>query len=699
MGLFDQLKLKSVRNEPYVWIKRVVIYEQIDPEPKIIRDIKLTKGINIIWAEEPQDDEEFTNITGHSAGKTSFCRLLRYVLGEKTFANKERTKRFHESLPAGYIAAELCVHGKCWSIIRPLGVGRLSYIKEEVSIDELIAERTHRATLDDYPIKLGLANLLTGLQSPRIVSTGEKIEWGHILAWCTRDQEARFQQIYEWRSPKTDSDWPNVRSPKIDPLFIMRTVLGLLLADELDAEEKLTAFGKCRDALIKEIDDLEKEPIFRVNLSQRQLRNAPKQVYPNDANIDSLPIQNPSDLLDLDRMTQYVLENLSYEAKTLTSRIAEIESKINELSGRIISKQRDIETLEALFGGTQAEGNEITEGPEIRDRRRNQLTINADKKCPFGDVVIGECEYVKKRQTVLRYQEASDRKILEQAEIAQASAMEMYARQLAAQQQEVVSMRSQQEEMSQDKKQLLSRLRKIDEQIHDLSRNHRDLMEWQANLNQADGYPELSKKRGELSTIDAEILAAKASLSNLIKQHETNLKRISTVFSKAIKAVLPGGGYDGEVTFEDRELSFLIKHGSAMNGEAIDTLTVLLCDVTSLIYNLVSSSCCLPGFWIHDSPREADLGLRIYYGFIRLISTLQDDFGSADVCPFQYILTTTTAPPQELQSADFVKLKLDAGDPKGLLFCRDISIPFKLNQGYIIEEGKEYSNDSEIKNS
>lgn len=52
----------------------------------------------------------------------------------------------------------------------------------------------------------------------------------------------------------------------------------------------------------------------------------------------------------------------------------------------------------------------------------------------------------------------------------------------------------------------------------------------------------------------------------------------------------------------------------------------------------------LPAFLLHDSPREADLGLALYHSLFHLVHELEE-FGSAPL--FQYIVTTTTPPPQE----------------------------------------------------
>jgi hypothetical protein len=53
----------------------------------------------------------------------------------------------------------------------------------------------------------------------------------------------------------------------------------------------------------------------------------------------------------------------------------------------------------------------------------------------------------------------------------------------------------------------------------------------------------------------------------------------------------------------------------------------------------------IPAFLVHDSPREADLGLSHYHRLFQLARGLEQ-FGDQPL--FQYIVTTTTRPPDEL---------------------------------------------------
>lgn len=149
-------------------------------------------------------------------------------------------------------------------------------------------------------------------------------------------------------------------------------------------------------------------------------------------------------------------------------------------------------------------------------------------------------------------------------------------------------------------------------------------------------------------------------LAEFLRKHDHNLELLNSIFSGIVRCVLSSGNYDGVVGLENRQLSFRITHGPALTGEAVETLSVLLADLSCLIYSSVIETAHLPGFLIHDSPREADLGIRLYRSFIRAVANLQELFGSQDFCPFQYVITTTTPPPPELNTDLYVKLRLNA---------------------------------------
>ena len=75
----------------------------------------------------------------------------------------------------------------------------------------------------------------------------------------------------------------------------------------------------------------------------------------------------------------------------------------------------------------------------------------------------------------------------------------------------------------------------------------------------------------------------------------------------------------------------------------------------------------MPAFCVHDSPREADLGLPVYDRLFQLVHELEN-IGNAPL--FQYVITTTTRPPAEFQMRPWLAEKL-SGSPsfERLLRC------------------------------
>src|ERR1700761_9450733 len=90
--------------EPRLWVRRLVIWEA--PGGKIVRDIGLRPGLNIIWSPDGVDEEgavASARPIGHGSGKTLFCRLLRYCLGEQRFADETQRESIAIALPNGIV--------------------------------------------------------------------------------------------------------------------------------------------------------------------------------------------------------------------------------------------------------------------------------------------------------------------------------------------------------------------------------------------------------------------------------------------------------------------------------------------------------------------------------------------------------------------------------------------------------------------
>jgi hypothetical protein len=109
--------------EPRLWVRRLAIWEA--PDGQKIRDISLRQGLNIIWSPDGSDgdgDAAGLRAIGHGSGKTLFCRLLRYCLGEHRFADETQRERIALAFPNGIVGAEVMLDGVCWAVVRPLGI-------------------------------------------------------------------------------------------------------------------------------------------------------------------------------------------------------------------------------------------------------------------------------------------------------------------------------------------------------------------------------------------------------------------------------------------------------------------------------------------------------------------------------------------------------------------------------------------------
>lgn len=672
MDLYTQLSLSTVKSEPSVWVRRVVVYERLTPEPIVIRDIPLTQGLNIVWAEEPDTDDPKAEIAGHSAGKTTFCRFFRYLLGETTYGTKANSEMIRSSFPEGYVAGELVIRGRPTSVLRPIGSGRASYYRMGGDIEELLKERSKPVNQADYPKVIGLESLLDSLEAGAIARTSEPICWGHILAWCARDQEARFQSVHEWRSPRSESEWPAFRFSRSDPLFVMRTVLGLFSPDELKGEEELAGMEKTRELLEARLEELKHEPKYRVNLYEESLRNQLRDLLPREQDVDTLSLQADDHALAMERVTGMAIKHSTDAIAVLEEKRLSLQQQIDTQGGAINRLEERARQLDDLFDLQQSALTETSAALVQGKRERDLFDSHASARCILGGVLYRDCSYVQERQRQVRLAVVQDAHTMEQAEAKRAAILEGVQADRADIEAQLSAARTRRQQLQIERDAINAGIRDSREALRRISDTREQLRAWTAVQSAPHEYAALTECQDRLRSTTAKIHALEARLSALLAEHASNRQQLASIFSGAVRAVLASGTYDGAVAFANRELMFRITHGTAMSGEAVETLSVLLADLACAVYSTVSDRVQLPGLVLHDSPREADLGGRIYRSFIRLVADLERHFGSPDSCPFQYILTTTTPPPDELRS-HAVKLKLNAASEDGLFLRRNVA--------------------------
>src|SRR6266446_10362846 len=116
------VQTRQERRAPSLWVRRLAIWK--DPD-NLLRDVRLRRGLNIVWSPDPADRRAEDSsreaharvpaVLGHGSGKTLFCRLLRYCLGEPSFAASDQRMAIGARLPQSLAGAEVVVEGVVWA--------------------------------------------------------------------------------------------------------------------------------------------------------------------------------------------------------------------------------------------------------------------------------------------------------------------------------------------------------------------------------------------------------------------------------------------------------------------------------------------------------------------------------------------------------------------------------------------------------
>jgi hypothetical protein len=168
-------------------------------------------------------------------------------------------------------------------------------------------------------------------------------------------------------------------------------------------------------------------------------------------------------------------------------------------------------------------------------------------------------------------------------------------------------------------------------------------------------------------TIERRLEATRDSLSAYREAASASIQRLSGWFDTILGELVPGEVL-GEAKLDGNGLSFRVQMGGDRSTSAIDSLKVVAFDLACLVMSIEGKT-YLPSFLVHDSPREADLSRSIYQRLFEFTAKLQ---GHGKAPLFQYILTTTTAPPDALQSAAWVRLQIRGAPASERLLQTDL---------------------------
>jgi ferritin len=645
------IRLDGSRGEPRLWVRRIVLWEK---PGEIIRDIPLRRGLNIIWSPDPGAKQAELGLdagSGHGAGKTLFCRLLRYCLGEDTFSNDEQRRSIVELLPAGLVGAEVIMNGKPWAVIRPIGQTRKHVAREGATLEELAPMKEPGGSIEPLLDAFRSQLFPKGIES-YLPSERQNAAWLFALAWMSRDQECRFDHILDWRHKRADSGSIAVGPTKEQLLIVVRAFLGIIEQEEMRLKGERVNLSETKRSLERDVAYYQRQ--------SEQLRAGLVQALAVDAETEvggelgaglfrekaesklkgSEQQDNPEDIASLSSHRQ--------EREGLLKEIAVLESEIKKFNS---TKQIHDEQLKVIRG-------------ERSNLDAAALKAQLGPVCPVCSVPIDEAlaEGCSLSHHSWDPGDVSDEK-------------QRLATQTAAHNEAISRIRAltaehttQFEKLGHQEAKLTAEIDELVNKIED-ARNRRrqqwfsakQLVEQVSALERASASIADAKKSLEgLAGRDNELADLEAKLRN---HHSDTLSRMEELFSYVCKGLL-GNRVRASLVLSGQGLQADVEVG----GMAMESLKAIAFDLAALLMSIEGHS-MLPAFLVHDSPREADLGEAIYHRLFRLVCSLER---LGDDPPFQYIITTTSRPPDDFCQMPFLVAELQGSKAGERLLRRDL---------------------------
>lgn len=637
---------------PRLWIRRLAIWEA--PGGKKIRDIPLRPGLNIIWSPDGLEDGQqpgSTRSIGHGSGKTLFCRLIRYCLGEQRFADEIQRERIAMAFPNGIVGAEVMLDGVCWAVLRPLGLRRRHVAVPDGNLDEIAAGDGTTTSIEPLLDAIEQSILIPAVASLARLQSAQKA-WPIALAWLTRDQECRFDDVLDWRSPASGSDSPMPASGReVGPRReALRAFLMAITEEEQETrreEEKSRAAHVEAERTLAHLDwDI-----------SRRMNRLVEQLGLGDGPLPEMPL-----LLDV--FKQASGERVSAVASLPTGDVAELAEARRLLREAREGFLREDETRIQIEAQLPIESRVLTmlnsEIPGLSFAAGNA----ASQVCPICEVPIDRVLATQCGLSHKLHDEAQCRTRLETA------------RQAVADQQDTIDKLT---GRLKDLQPILAiarqRLERAEQRVRNIETvNDKRSSSWRAATRlqeDVDRFAELSAEREDakksLRRLEDKLTAERGRLAAFRDRQAVTFAKISEKFAGIIRHLLAEEA-KGTVVLTGTGLDISVDLDGDRRTAAIESLKVLAFDLACLCLSAEGAT-RVPAFLIHDSPREADLSLIIYDELFSLVRELEQ---ATETPSFQYIVTTTTPPPEGFQEKPWLIESLRGAPASERLMRRDL---------------------------
>lgn len=622
-------------------MERLLIYRSLRPLSEI-RDIPLRPGLNLVWAREPDHRDGLATLqrAGHGVGKSTFCLMLRCLLGDTGKAVKLMREKLAAEFPNGGMAAVIHFADTAWSVFRPFAASTHGQAAESTDLEALLNGGEH-VPFQSYLDALGAA-MLANLHQRQIPGTGQAIEWTHVLSWLTRDQGTRLSGYFDWRS----TEGTGLQGARQAPPWVVRCVLALTNAREVEAVGEASRLEAQAAQLEREVRNLESEPRLiraRIEADFRRWVGASEQLaFDSD-----------------DLFKSSVLEQVRIREQEIEAVVAAIDDEIGAQGRTMAELVRDVDVAKERAEIARAN---VEEAEALRDQKEDQLKEarakldklkNLTGPCQYGAVEFQQCEHIKERLRNPSFQDSRDQRTVQQnieywaAEaIRRKPALEVAERNLSQAKQAF-------EAASREMRKLQMKRATEDAKRHFPGFLRDSLKVWEGAAGQASS-PMLAVKRTEFAALTGSLDEARLRVQTARGEQTLRQSQLTGIFDSLAQEI----GLHGRFLLNDDSRPFELV-GSA--GEAYSVLEILLGDFACAI-DAENGTTSFPAFLIHDCPREADLSASLYGDYLQLLVARETRH------PYwQAIVTTTTPPPEDLRKRPYLALELNPTNENDLL--------------------------------
>ena len=658
-------------SEPMFWIREIRFLSSWKKgKTEEIRRIKFKKGLNVVWSPPPEVNQVEQRLSGHASGKTTLCRLIRYMFDEPKMGNENFRQSVNHKFVEGFVVASVRLDGESWCLARPFSALTMpgGCAARCDDLDKFLCSEEPYGSYADF--RKALEDVAKRIVPVSELPSGEKLTSRHFFPWFSRDQECHFSRIHDWRMNTTsETDSPLLN--QTEKAIVMRSVYEPDIFKEVELSARQSKLNASIKGLVKQ------QETFASICSEklRKIREHRMADIPDEASElfvamakDRLDEEikvaraNPPDVQDrLDRLADAMrnaeqnYQNLATAYNATVNYVEALKTEIGRLKKDSRSDQKkDEEELPPL-----SRVKLISQSMPDREYCCVPRSIAHKRGCFIGDEEeFSQDPYAAAEARAVIREERNktiDEKRQDYAESYKIAQREYRKVEFARQVMEDAGKRFKNETDAavRDSQDRVSALTVIKNAVNDYDEYLRKL---------STAHDDVKQKRDEHKEVSE-------SLSSIRKAAKGRYG-INDCFAQIIKFVL-GSSVVGKVVETGGDITFDTEfHDAAYDSAALNEVETIAFDLAVMTLS-IQGEATHPRFLIHDGPRVSDLTEAIYRRYFDYAKYLEDRAGGDP--NFQYIITTTTPPPEELQKEPYLRLKLDSSTPEGRLLKCDLN--------------------------